>query len=64
MAEKCTHQLPPLRVTEELEADLKRMAKADSRPFSAYLKLILKRHVDSHKASINEMQSDTKHCRA
>ncbi|MCU0940116.1 MAG: hypothetical protein MUC86_13510 [Burkholderiaceae bacterium] len=48
MKEKCTQHLPQLRVGEALEVALMRLAAADHRTLSEYLKLVLTRHVYGH----------------
>jgi len=52
MAEKCSRQLPPVRVTETLEIALLRMSNADDRKLSEYIRLVLERHVFGHAASL------------
>lgn len=39
MAEKCIRQLPPVRVSETLERALMRLAAADDRSLSEYIRL-------------------------
>lgn len=46
MGEKCTRQLPPLRVSETLEVALLRLAAAQERTLSEYIKLVDSRHAD------------------
>lgn len=53
MAEKCTHQLPPIRVPESLETALMRLAARDERSLSEYVKLVLSRHVHGHAFSLD-----------
>lgn len=50
--DKCIRQLPPLRVTEQLETDLMRLAAKDERTLSEYMKLALMHHVYGHAGSI------------
>lgn len=52
-AEKCTRQLPPIRVTESLEMALHRLAARDERTFSEYIKLVLSRHAFGHGFSVD-----------
>lgn len=51
--EKCTRQLPPIRVTETLETRLMRLAAQDERSLSEYIKLVLSRHVFGHASSVD-----------
>jgi hypothetical protein len=55
--EKCTRQLPPIRVGETLETALMRLAAADDRSLSEYLRLILERHAFGHARSLMEDNS-------
>lgn len=59
MAEKCTRQLPPLRVSETLETALMRLAAAQDRTLSEYIKLVLNRHVFGHGQSVDVTHSDS-----
>lgn len=52
MVEKCTRQLPPLRVTEPLETALMRLAASHERTLSDYIKLVLVHHVFGHGVSV------------
>jgi len=52
MAEKCIRSLPPVRVSETLERTLMRLAAADDRSLSEYIRLVLMRHVLGHGASL------------
>lgn len=60
MAEKCTSQLPPLRVSESLETALMRLAARDERSLSEYLKLVLSRHAFGHGFSLDLDNQDAK----
>ena len=51
--EKCTRQLPPLRVPETLELTLHRLAARDDRSLSEYIKLVLSRHAFGHSSSVD-----------
>ncbi len=51
--EKCTRSLPPLRVPESLETALMRLAAAQERSLSDYVKLVLSHHVFGHAQSID-----------
>lgn len=51
--EKCTRQLPPVRVPETLELALHRLAARDERSLSEYVKLVLSRHAFGHGASVD-----------
>lgn len=62
--EKCTRQLPPLRVTESLETRLMRLAARDERVLSEYIKLVLLHHVFGHDASMEAQPQDDNQCRA
>jgi len=53
MGEKCTRQLPPLRVSETLEVALLRLAAAQERTLSEYIKLVLSHHVFGHGQSVD-----------
>lgn len=69
MAEKCTAQLPPLRITERLETALMRLAARDDRALSDYLRIVLEKHAFGHAASVDEgcdacQQSNASHCNA
>jgi hypothetical protein len=52
MAEKCTRQLPPVRVTEALELVLMRLAAANERSLSEYIKLALSHHAFGHAHTV------------
>lgn len=52
MAEKCIRQLPPVRVSETLERALMRLAAADDRSLSEYIRIVLTRHVMGHVATL------------
>jgi hypothetical protein len=41
----------PVRLDNELKADLQRLATADARSLSAYVYLVLRKHVDEVKAA-------------
>lgn len=60
MAEKCTRQLPPVRIPESLEMALHRLAARDERSLSEYIKLILSRHCFGHGSSLELEQQDEK----
>lgn len=60
MAEKCTRQLPPVRIPESLEMALHRLAARDERSLSDYVKLILNRHCFGHGSSLELEQQDDK----
>ena len=51
--EKCTRQLPAIRVTETLETALMRLASQDERSLSEYIKLVLNHHVFGHASSVD-----------
>ena len=51
--EKCIGQLPQLRVSESLETALMRLAAAQERTLSDYIKLVLNHHVFGHATSID-----------
>lgn len=52
MAEKCTRQLPPIRVVESLEVVLMRLAAANERSLSDYIKLVLSHHAFGHAHTV------------
>ena len=52
MAEKCTRQLPPVRVPESLEVVLMRLASSNERSLSEYIKLVLAHHAFGHAATV------------
>lgn len=47
-AEKCTAQLPPLRISERLERALMRAAARDDRALSDYVRRALELHCFGH----------------
>lgn len=51
MADKCTAQLPAMRVSERLETALMRLAAQDDRALSDYIRRILDRHCFGHAAN-------------
>lgn len=53
-AEKCTRQLPPIRVPESLETALMRLAAQNERSLSEYIKLVLSHHVFGHGSSLDQ----------
>lgn len=52
MAEKCTHNLPPIRVGESLAHALMRLAARDDRALSEYIRLVLMHHAFGHGATV------------
>lgn len=52
--EKCTSQLPALRVSERLEMALMRLAALDDRPLSEYIRVALERHCFGHAAILSD----------
>ena len=56
--EKCTRQLPPLRVSETLEMALMRLAATQERTLSEYVKLVLSHHVFGHAQSVDAQPSN------
>ena len=52
MAEKCTRQLPPIRVPESLELALMRLAASNERALSDYIKLVLSHHAFGHASTV------------
>jgi hypothetical protein len=52
MAEKCTRQLPAIRISETTETALMRLAARDERSLSEYIRLTLERHAFGHAASL------------
>ena len=52
MAEKCTRNLPGLRVTERLETELMRLASREELSLSALCKLALHRYAFGHATSV------------
>jgi hypothetical protein len=51
-SEKCIRQLPAVRVSESLETALMRMAAADDRSLSEYVRQVLERHAFGHARSL------------
>jgi len=39
------------RITDEIKADLERLADADARSLSSYITLVLRRHVEAQKSA-------------
>lgn len=64
MAEKCNAQLPAMRVPERLETALMRLAAADDRALSDYIRRALERHCFGHVASVAEEGESCLHCNA
>lgn len=60
MPEKCTRQLPPVRVPESLEMGLLRLAARDDRSLSEYIKLTLSRHVFGHAPTVDALAEEGK----
>jgi hypothetical protein len=58
MAEKCTAQLPPLRVSERLERALMRGAARDDRALSDYIRRALELHCFGHVGGNGADDSD------
>lgn len=58
---KCIRTLPSLRVTECLELALMRLAAADDRSLSDYVRLVLERHVFGHAAHGDDDGGDCLH---
>jgi hypothetical protein len=54
MAEKCTRQLPAVRVSESVETSLMRLAARDERTLSEYIRLTLERHVFGHARTLQD----------
>lgn len=54
MAEKRTSQLPAVRCSEQLEVALMRLAAADRRELTAYVRAVLERHVWGHAATVDD----------
>lgn len=54
MAEKCTRQLPPVRVPESLEVVLMRLASTHERSLSEYIKLVLSHHAFGHACTVGQ----------
>ena len=52
MSEKCTHNLPTLRVSESLAVALMKLAARDERVLSDYLRRVLTNHVFGHGATV------------
>ena len=52
MAEKCTRQLPPIRIPESLEVVLMRLASGAERSLSEYVKLVLSHHAFGHAHTV------------
>lgn len=52
MVEKCTRNLPPIRVGETLERRLMQLASLDERALSEYIRLVLMKHVFGHSVIV------------
>ena len=52
LIEKRIRQLPPVRVSEGLELALMRLAAADDRSLSDYIRHVLERHAFGHVPSV------------
>jgi hypothetical protein len=52
MAEKCIRNLPPVRVSDTLERTLMRLAAADDRSLSEFIRLVLTRYALGYAASL------------
>lgn len=50
--EKCLRQLPPIRCDDRLEAHLMRLAAAEDRKLSDYIRRVLERHCFGHAGSL------------
>ena len=64
MADKCTGQLPSLRVSEKLETTLMRLAAQDDRALSDYIRRILERHCFGHGLNGGDDADECLHCNA
>lgn len=53
MAEKRTRTLPPIRLSDTLEATLMRLAARDDRPLSEYVRRVLERHAFGHACMVD-----------
>lgn len=56
--EKCTRQLPPVRISETLEVALHRLAAVNERSLSEYIKLVLSRHAFGHAAMLEHCNQE------
>lgn len=54
MAEKRTRQLPPVRIDEQLEVALMRLAMRDERSVTEYVRLVLERHAFGHARMVGQ----------
>jgi predicted HicB family RNase H-like nuclease len=52
MPEKCTHSLPPLRVSDSLAKALMTLAANDERSLSDYLRMVLTHHAYGHAGTV------------
>ena len=52
MAEKCTHNLPPIRVGESLANALMRLAAHEDRALSDYVRMVLMHHAFGRAATV------------
>ena len=64
MAEKCTRQLPPVRVPESLEVVLMRLASTQERSLSEYIKLVLSHHAFGHVCTVSQSDESGKEWQA
>jgi hypothetical protein len=58
--EKCTRQLPPIRVPESLELALMRLASVNERSLSEYIKLALSHHAFGHASTVAGSEEEGK----
>lgn len=61
---KCTAELPQIRISERLEQALNRLAARDDRKLSDYVRLILERHAFGHASSVTEDPASCQQCNA
>ena len=52
MAEKCTHNLPTVRVSETLAVALMKLASRDERALSDYIRRVLTQHAFGHGSTV------------
>lgn len=58
MAEKCTEELPKIRVSPELRDALIRLSVADDRSLSDYVRFVLLTHVFGHAHKVGQGADD------
>ena len=55
MSDKCTAELPKVRVPDGLYLDLSKLAAAEDRTLSDYIRTVLVAHVYGHARKVSEV---------